>query len=621
MLSRRLVAFASILALAAPALSCGSRSQLLGAAAQGGGGSGQGGSSGGSAAQGGTAPGGGGQGAGTSDGGSGAGGTTTTTTTDCPLSCSVDLHDVIDCHGNVIAECPTDQGCAGGKCVSDACLASKLSASSYGCDYWALQTDLVDQVQGACFAAIVANTWNSSVKLKVEYQGMLLQVEAFTRIPVGQGKKLQYAPYDAGAGLAPGQAAVLFLAREPTNPQQNLPACPVPAAIAAKTGASGTGRGNAFHITADRPVVAHQMLPYGNPALGATSATLLLPVSAWGTSYVAINAYAKSQLLSGLQPSLDVLAQEDGTEVTLLPKADIVGGNGVDPAPANKPVTYHLKRGEHLQITQDAELTGSPLSANKPVGVWGGASCMDVPADQGTCDGGQQQLPPVGAMGHDYVAARYRDRGAGAFGVESPPWRIVGLVDGTQLTYDPPQNAPAEVKRGEVIEFTAPGPFEVFSQDPSHPFYLGQYMTGGSKFDGEGDPEWVNVVPTEQYLPSYVFFTEPDYPETELVVVRPRRGGGATADVVLDCAGSIQGFQPLNSHYEWARVDLVTGNFKDVGSCSTGVHAMKSAVPFGVTVWGWGTNAVPGTAFVSYAYPAGASAAKLNEIILAPVPK
>ena len=69
-----------------------------------------------------------------------------------------------------------------------------------------------------------------------------------------------------------------------------------------------------------------------------------------------------------------------------------------------------------------------------------------------------------------------------------------------------------------MVEFTSAGPWVVASQDEDHPFYLGSYMTGGKAYGGVGDPEWVNVIPAPQYLREYVFFTDPTYPETHLVV-------------------------------------------------------------------------------------------------------
>lgn len=405
-----------------------------------------------------------------------------------------------------------------------------------------------------------------------------------------------------------------------------MPDCPVKAAIAAEAAVSGTGIGTAFHFTSDRPVVAYQILPYGGGSSAATSATLLLPTSAWDSNYIAVNAYKKSLVVSHAAPSLDILANEDNTQVTILPNVNIVAGNGVPGGTAGQPQTYTLNRGQYLQLTQPEELTGSPIQSDKPIGVWGGATCLNVPADATACDSAQQQIPPIRALGNEYAAVRYRGR-AGQ-NDEAPPWRIVGAVDGTDLTWTPsaPAGAPSSVALGQVFEFNSAGPFVVASQDKDHPFYLASYMTGGGTFGGEGDPEWVNVIPTAQYLDSYVLFTDPTYSETNLVVVRRPSKDGAFAEVKLDCAGALTGWQNVGP-YEYTRIDLVTGNFQNVGNCSNGRHEMSSDLPFGVTVWGWGT--IPGfpgqgdlfTQYVSYAYPAGASVQSINDVVVPPVPK
>ncbi|MEZ4300930.1 MAG: IgGFc-binding protein [Polyangiaceae bacterium] len=536
----------------------------------------------------------------------------------CGYGCSADLKKVIDCSGTVIQECASDQGCANGECINDPCEAAKVSSSSYGCDYWALKTDIISDATGACFAAFVANTWTSPVKISVDRNGQSLPIASFARIPSGQGMGLTYAPYDPNVGLPPGEVAILFLSRD--QGFGFLPDCPAPAAVPAESGVIGTGRGSAFHISTDRPVVAYQILPYGGGSSAATSATLLLPTSVWDTNYVAVNAYPASQVAPG-EPSLDILAYEDGTEVTVLPKVAVNGGPAVAGGQANQPITYNLQRGEYVQITQQGELTGSPIQSNKPVGVWGAASCLNVPVGAYYCDTAQQQIPPVKALGNEYVAVRYRSRGGVAD--ESTPWRIVGMVEGTTLSYEPfqPPGAPNSLSLGQVYEFSSPGQFVVRSQDADHPFYVAGYMTGGEAFGGEGDPEWVNVVPAAQYLDSYVLFTDPTYSETELVLVRHPGKNGQFADVVLDCAGVVGGWQPL-AGYEYTRVDLVTGNFQNIGNCSNGRHEIKSELPFGVTVWGWGTpNASFFTEYVSYAYPAGASVAKINEVVVVPDPK
>jgi hypothetical protein len=151
-------------------------------------------------------------------------------------------------------------------------------------------------------------------------------------------------------------------------------------------------------------------------------------------------------------------------------------------------------------------------------------------------------------------------------------------------------------------------------------------MTGGLPFFGTGDPEFVNVIPAKQYLSSYVFFTDPTYPETNLVVVR-KRGEDGFADVTLDCAGVLGGWTALGADYQLTRVDLVRHDFQPQGGCNTGRREMSSELPFGVWVWGWGgpeTQPATGclesepsfTCYVSYAYPAGEGLVIINDVEL-----
>ena len=182
-------------------------------------------------------------------------------------------------------------------------------------------------------------------------------------------------------------------------------------------------------------------------------------------------------------------------------------------------------------------------------------------------------------------------------------------------------------------QFFAAGPFVVRSQDDKRPFYMSAHVTGASlldptEMDGRGDAEFVNVIPPGEYLDRYVFFTDPTYPETNLVLVRTKGPNGFEA-VELDCLGTVSGFKPIGSggDYEYAHVDLVRHNFQPQGKCDNGRHEMKSAAPFGLTVWGWGTaetgQQLSGfySQYVSYAYPGGASVAPINEVVFVPTPE
>jgi len=150
------------------------------------------------------------------------------------------------------------------------------------------------------------------------------------------------------------------------------------------------------------------------------------------------------------------------------------------------------------------------------------------------------------------------------------------------------------------------------------------YMTGAQTLPansyglGYGDPDVVRSVPAPQWRPGYVFFTDPTYPETDLVFVR-QQVNGAFADVNLDCAGTLTGWTAIDSNdqYEVTRVDLVRHDFEPQGKCNNGQHQASSSQPFSLTVWGWGTPETKAlTGYVSYGYPGGENLAPINQVVV-----
>jgi hypothetical protein len=524
----------------------------------------------------------------------------------CAPQCSADLHTVLDCNGNVVMQCTGADACdsSTGLC-EDACIAASADHRSVGCDYYA--TDMDVQVPQYCFAMFVANTWNTAAHIGVDYKGVAQSVASFTRIPTGSGPNLTYAPYDATAGVAPGDVAVLFLG----GTTGAAPDCPTTTVDA---GASHNGNGifDSFHVTTDVPVVAYQISPYGGGSAAVTAASLLLPTSVWDVNYVAVNVSPPGT--AGYSPSLNIVARDDATAVTIVPTVAIDGGNGIPTSPAGTPVTIQLHKGQHAQITQPAELTGSVVTSTSPIGFMAGQPCMNMPAANGYCDHGEQMVPPVHALGSRYVGVMYRPRVPAE---TSTFWRLVGAVDGTQLTWSSPVGGPPTLDKGQSVIFQTGTPFVVSSQDNDHPFMLFTYMTSSTFVaSGFGDPDFVVSVPPEQYLSAYVFFTDPTYPETNLVVVRARGSDGQFHDVNLDCAGPLSGWQTVGE-FQYTRADLVTGNFMAVGNCSTGRHEITSDATFGLWVWGWGTpNTATFTANVSYGYPGGMNVAPINNVII-----
>ena len=95
----------------------------------------------------------------------------------------------------------------------------------------------------------------------------------------------------------------------------------------------------------------------------------------------------------------------------MTPIAAVAGGGGIPAGAAGTPVVINLNKGQHAQITQATELTGSAITSTKPVGLMAGQTCMNMPGTTQFCDHGEQTIPPVKALGRRYVAAFNRRHG------------------------------------------------------------------------------------------------------------------------------------------------------------------------------------------------------------------
>lgn len=536
---------------------------------------------------------------------------------ECARECSADLHSVIDCNGFTVQKCTGVDGCdvTLGAC-GNACEAAVNSRFAVGCEYYATDMDQHIADKDTCFAAVIANTWDVAAHVEVEFAGSQLPVSSFARIPAGAGSSLTYSSYNPALGLPPGDVLILFL----SGTSSSLVPCPSGVPTAVPSGAQifqTSDIGHSFRIASDVPVVAYQINPYGGGVAGVTGASLLLPTSVWDFNYVAVMASPQS----AESPSMNIVAMEDDTKVTLLPTSDIQGGGKLPAGKANTAYEFFLDKGEQAQFSQPEDLTGSVIWSSEPVGFMAGQQCMSTPAGVQFCDHGEQMVPPVKALGNEYVGVMFRPRVPGDQGI----WHLVGAIDGTSLTYSEDVGGPLTLSAGQAVDFITDKPFTVKSQDADHPFMLFTYMSGSgwkAGMEGYGDPDFVLSVPPEQYLSHYVFFTDPSYPETNLVVVRAKTNG-KFRDVELDCAGVLTGFSPVGN-YEWTRVDLIRHDFQNVGACSTGRHEIKSDGRFGLWVWGWGTPETGDTPFtqnVSYGYPGGMNVRSINKVEIPPTPK
>ncbi len=522
--------------------------------------------------------------------------------------CSADLHMILDgCTGQVVQECATGMGCYAGKCTT-ACESASNAQGSVGCSFWTTPADTIRASQGSCFAAFIANTWNTPVAVEAAFGDTPLDLsKSIYRAVVNDDRSVQYQPIEGP--IPPGEIGIVFLAESGQIPgAKDYVACPNSVNVAYRGDVvteHATSLYKAFHLSTDAPVAAYSIFPYGGARSYVPAATLLLPSSSWGTNYVLVDGWPQN---TG-SPFVQIVAQEDDTEVRIRPNVDVLDGVRVSGGPRGSVTTWNLKRGQVLEFIQKASLAGSPLEATKPVAVFGGNQCVLIPDGRLACDTLHQQIPPLQQWASRYSAVPYKSRRTGIQGSEPAPenvyYRLAGAREGTELSYEPamPVGAPAKLTTGQVVDFSSTFPFTVKSQDGDHPIYLAVYMSGSTTYDTLGDPDFVNVIPDEQFLDRYVFFVDHTYADSTITVVR-RKDQRGMHDVTLECFGALTDWRPLGNdgsvEYTW--LDL-TKRGKAVetpkGTCSYGRHEARSDGPFSVYVWGMDSDA-------SYGFPAGA---------------
>ena len=349
----------------------------------------------------------------------------------------------------------------------------------------------------------------------------------------------------------------------------------------------GIHSGATFFVQSDVPVTVHQFNPLNGGGVFSNDASLLLPTTSAGMEYIVTNYPS-----SGGPVYLDVVAIENDTTVELTNlKSEAIPG-------VSFPQTHTLQQGQLLHVLTDgvdgADLSGVQVSASKPVSVFAGAQCINIPSDTPYCDHVEQQLFPVPTWGMEYFAAKFSPRGT-----EDDVWRITAAENGTTVTLSPAQNGQsiASLNAGQTYEIRSSGHFKISSNNP---ITVGQFMTGStytgipdhsSCLGAIGDPAFTLAVPTVQYRSDYIVLTPTGYLENFLNVIAPDgtipRLDGSPVNEVGGISSSVEGMTIYQI------------------PVAEGPHFLQGTGVFGVVAYGYNCD-------VSYAYPGGLDLAPLN---------
>lgn len=86
------------------------------------------------------------------------------------------------------------------------------------------------------------------------------------------------------------------------------------------------------------------------------------------------------------------------------------------------------KAGETLLITSSSDLTGTIISSNKPIAVFAGHQCAQVPVGRTACDHLVEQIPPSTSWGYTFLLNPLAVRESGDI------YRVVSIYDDTEVS-------------------------------------------------------------------------------------------------------------------------------------------------------------------------------------------
>lgn len=335
----------------------------------------------------------------------------------------------------------------------------------------------------------------------------------------------------------------------------------------------------AIHVTAGLPVSVYGL----NQAYAITDAYLGLPVDALGNSYTVLTYRNDPSGYLG-HTLFAITAGQDNTQITIIPTA----GNATHPALV--PYNITLQRGQAYQavvrgnVSATADFTGTRIYADKPISVFSGHSCVNLPVNVGACDLLLEQVFPNDAWGTRYLTLPFLTRAYDML-------RFLALEDNTQVQVN--GVSVATLAGGSYHQLTSSAALYIESDKP---ILVAQFSIGSQADGATGDPAMLYVPPMEQYMDRYVLATPPTgFLNNWVNLIVP--------DAIV---GSVQvdgafvppaAFSPIGSTgFQGAQLTVTVGT-----------HSALGPLPFGIASYGFAS-------YNAYGYTGGVGLASVATV-------
>ncbi|MCA9661902.1 MAG: IgGFc-binding protein [Myxococcales bacterium] len=475
------------------------------------------------------------------------------------LGCVLCVPDSHQCEGDVSQKC-TPQGdgwvdnetcdpVQGVMCDQDSgqclgpCASGNIGLSYIGCDYYPTVTQQLDfYTQGTQYAVAVANTADQPATITIT---MGANNVASDTVAAGDVKVIPLPWTELSQGTGPSKVVI----------------------------------DGSYRLRSTRPVTVYQYNPLA--ANVTNDASLMLPVNAWRGDYV-VAAWPHWSSYPGFY---SITAAQDGTTVTVQAPGGgkpTQGGGGVD-SQGNGQVM--LNEGDVLQVVtaNGGDLTGTMVSADKPIQVLGGHDCTQVPIGITACDHLEESMFPIEALATEYIVVPPVQVPNDAL-EKAQVVRIIAADDNTTLTFDPDQPVNKSLANAgdfvEIVSTTAK-----FKVSADKKILVAQYMVGQSAGYGTSDPAMLVAVATEQYRTDYLFHAPTGWSANYVDIIAP---DGASVQVDGN---------PVNTFAAIGATGFSVAHVK-LSNAGNGNHTVSADQKVGISVYGV-------LNYGSYWYPGG----------------
>ncbi len=489
-----------------------------------------------------------------------------------------------------------------GQCT-DLCAEAEVARSYIGCEYYAVSTSnaglLFDHVdgEGIChpfsFAIVVANGESVPARVTIE-------------TPDGTIIERTVAPAKTKAINLPCSLELTGMSTKPFGDDGEQ-----------LRRSSSVGVAGAHHITSNVPVTVYQFNPLeyetedGDNSY-TNDASLLLPVSSLTSNYMAtalptllheqklkgsdetdrsispgfitiigvndepteIEIHSTAFTLASADETLPALAPGESATITLArgQVAQILS-DAPDDCDGDAEDQFPQGRRQYCRVSRDYDLTGTRITADKPVMVLSGHDCAFVPYDRWACDHVEEVMHPLESWGQDIVVALAHQPECR----EPLPnvVRVVASHDETRVELEPQDvYHSVTLHEGEVLELEITEDVRVIG---SKGISVSQLLVG-QDYEGDdastfskGDPSLSLAIPSEQWRKRYSILTPETFTDNFVGVVA--RDG----QIVLLNGRVITRLKPLaGTPFATAQLPI-----------SPGQHTLESNRAFGVTVYGY----------------------------------